>query len=303
MRVRLVRPAFWSDAKMAALPVPVRLTYIGLWCLADDAGVFVWDAQEIAAELYRFEAVKHRERAVIDHLDVLLTAGRLELLSCRRHARIPTLPLHRAKGGERSFWLWDRHKQHCTTSPDVGLRSETLSDVEKGSDTSEDFQGIGVWDRDRDRDSGSGSLARAREDAPQTDGLPHIDEETRTLLERLTGRTLLQSGQRQLTELDRLIEDHGAPAVRQALEQVAAGSERLTARQLVWPAMKLLEPMPSGKEMAQVEIEHERSRRDDSIVEQMERRRLDWYRQSGKWPAEWGTPPELDDLGQPVIHG
>lgn len=305
MRVRLVRPGFWSDARMAALSIPVRLTYIGLWCLADDAGVFIWDAREIAAELYRFEGVKHRERAVIDHLDALLTAGRVELLDCRRHARIPTLPTHRIKGGEQSYGIQARHQQQCATSEDVALRSTTSEDIGIHRTTS---HSVSDSYTDSDSDSDSASLSqRAREDAPQDNGLPHIDEETRLLVERLTGRTLLQSGQRQLTELDRLIEDHGSPAVREALERIAAGSERpLTARQLVWPAMKLLEPMPSGKDPAQAEVEQERSKGDDRILEQMHRRRLEWYHQSGKWPADWGAPPaqQYDDLGQPVApHG
>jgi hypothetical protein len=38
MKIRSVRPEFFSDAKMAALTVSARLLYIGLWSYVDDEG-------------------------------------------------------------------------------------------------------------------------------------------------------------------------------------------------------------------------------------------------------------------------
>ena len=270
MRVRLVRPEFWSDSKMAALPVPVRFTYIGLWGLADDAGYLEWDAKAIAAELYRYDSPRRRERIVIDHLDRLLQAGRVRLLACRKHALIPSLPQHRIKGGEQLFTIQKKHDSICATSDSVAILRAT-SDSVSGSYT------------DSFTDSGSGSL-RARE------GLPHIDEATAKVIEGLTGRTLLQGGPKQLTELDRLIEDHGPEAVQAALRRVAEGHDHLTARQLVWPAMKLLEPMPDGKELAKAEHSAETGKREDRILESMWRARiLEDYRWTGYWEPSW--PP------------
>ena len=272
MRVRLVRPEFWSDSKMAALPVAVRLTYMGLWCLADDGGYLEWDAKAIAADLYRYDSPRRRETAIIDHLDKLLEAGRVRLLACRKHAVIPSLPQHRIKGGQAIFTVQKKHDSTCTTSESVGIL-RTTSDSVSGSYT--------------DSVSDSGSLARARED-----GLPHIDDATARLVEELTGRTVLQAGTKQLTELDRLIEDHGPEEVQAALRSVAKGHDRLTARQLVWPAMKLLEPMPNGKEIAQTEREAEAGKREDRIVEQMTRRRVETYRFTGYWEDAWGPKPK-----------
>lgn len=38
MKIRSIRPEFFSDAKMAQLSAYARILYIGLWCYADDEG-------------------------------------------------------------------------------------------------------------------------------------------------------------------------------------------------------------------------------------------------------------------------
>jgi hypothetical protein len=131
-----VRPEFWSDANMAALPAAVRLTYIGLWGLADDAGYLVWNVPEIAAELYRYTSVRRRETAVAAHLDSLLQAGRVELLPCGRHALIRTIPEHRIKGGHQSYVIKKSHDAHCSPSLNVGERASTSSPQSVGERSS-----------------------------------------------------------------------------------------------------------------------------------------------------------------------
>jgi len=233
MRSRLIRASYWGDAKMAALPLAVRYTYIGLWGLADDAGYLVWDIREIAAEIFRYESVKRRENAVIDALDQLMAAGRVKLLDCRKHALIPTLPAYGPVGGKRVTSI---EQAHLGCSP---ASSGTVPET-PGESVSYRLGLVG---------SESVGLDSAREE-----GLPHIDDATAHLVEELTGRSLLQGGYRQLTELDRLIEDHGPEKVQAALRTVAAAHKGpLTARQLVWPAMKLLEPLPTAKDIAAAE--------------------------------------------------
>jgi len=93
------------------------------------------------------------------------------------------------------------------------------------------------------------------------EGLPHLDDAAIAVLEDVTGRSISLAGDRQLTEYDRLVEEYGLPKVRAALEAAArqtGGSP--TARQAVWTAMKILEPMPSPKAMAQRERENEADR-------------------------------------------
>ena len=147
MRTRLIRPAFWTDSRMADLPDAIRLTYVGLWCLADDAGYLHWDHREIAAELYRYRSVRHRERQMVDHLDRLVTDERITVLPCQKHAVIPSIPDHRIKGGGQLFTVQKEHQRRCSTSDSVGIRRTTSDSVSVSSSVS---------------DSLSGSLSRAK---------------------------------------------------------------------------------------------------------------------------------------------
>jgi hypothetical protein len=93
MRIRQVKPEFWSDPEMAELPPAVRLTYVGLWNIADDTGWFVADASWIAHELYGYDPREERELVVATHIVDLQAAGKVVVELCG-HACIPTLPTH-----------------------------------------------------------------------------------------------------------------------------------------------------------------------------------------------------------------
>jgi len=111
MRIRQVRPEFFSDPIISKLKPDVRLTYIGLWCVADDAGWLVWDVPNVGALLYPYESVRVREvriaRAGVD----LAEAGRIVIHPCDC-ALIPRLEDHQRIGGNKSFTIRDKHKVH-----------------------------------------------------------------------------------------------------------------------------------------------------------------------------------------------
>ena len=143
---------------MAALPVGTRLVYMGLWGLADDAGFLelpwsqavepttrepaepAFDVSEIAGELFRHDAKRTREHRVDLAIGQLVDLGKVELLECRSHALIPTLPDHRIKGGELLFTIQKRHERRCsivlrrTTSDYVSVSvSDSVSDSSRAS--------------------------------------------------------------------------------------------------------------------------------------------------------------------------
>jgi hypothetical protein len=99
MRARLVRPEFWSDATVGKLPPRARLTYIGLWNVADDAGYFEWRVDDIGAALFRFESARQREKHLEMDFERLIEAGRIQRLPCLNHGLIPTLKEWRIQGG------------------------------------------------------------------------------------------------------------------------------------------------------------------------------------------------------------
>lgn len=103
-----MRPEFWSDALVAAMPPAVRLFYVGLWCVADDYGWLRWNETEIAALLFPYESPKKRVRDVSGWATVLTDSGRLVLYRCGCGC-IPTLPRHQVNGGKKSATNRDKH--------------------------------------------------------------------------------------------------------------------------------------------------------------------------------------------------
>lgn len=113
MRTRAVRPGFWEDSTMAELPISARLTYVGLWCLADDAGYFELNVREIGGALYRHEPRGAVDKRVREAIERLVELERVTLLACGRHAVIPTLPNYRYNAGEQLFTTQKKHRERC----------------------------------------------------------------------------------------------------------------------------------------------------------------------------------------------
>ena len=106
-----MRPEFWTDETMAALAPAVRLFYIGLWNVADDAGWMEWRPSRIGAVLFPYESPKRRERDIHTWSIALEEKGRLVIHDCGC-AQIPTLSKHQRITGKQSFGALEGHKPH-----------------------------------------------------------------------------------------------------------------------------------------------------------------------------------------------
>jgi hypothetical protein len=95
--------------------------------------------------------------------------------------------------------------------------------------------------------------------------LPNLTPELVAALEERTGQPWSLAGDKQLGEYDRLVGVHGAAATLGAIDAVRQG-RMLTARQVVWAAMKVLEPMPDPKRIDQDQREAERAASSDRAV-------------------------------------
>lgn len=115
----------------------------------------------------------------------------------------------------------------------------------------------------------SASGARIGSTPSEHDGLPHLDPATVGVGEQITGRGVLAAGHRQLTELDRLLEAHGADVVQAAMRRLANGG-RLEWRQLVWGIVKDLEPIPGVRR----ETAEEREDREVAELKALAARRI-----------------------------
>jgi hypothetical protein len=130
VRIRQVKPAFWADARIAELPEGVRLFYIGLWMVADDAGWLRWDPSQIANELYGYESRRKRERDVETFLALLVTAGRVVVHECG-HVEVPKLTDHQHLSvmSKQVRTIWREHAacigSHTDTREDPRMPAET----------------------------------------------------------------------------------------------------------------------------------------------------------------------------------
>jgi len=55
MRARLLKPGFFTNERLARLPVRARLLFAGLWCLADREGRLEYRPQRIRAAIFPYE--------------------------------------------------------------------------------------------------------------------------------------------------------------------------------------------------------------------------------------------------------
>ena len=54
-KYRTIKPEFWEDEKIAQLPIPCRLFYIGTWNFADDNGVFRGNAAMMKSKIFPYD--------------------------------------------------------------------------------------------------------------------------------------------------------------------------------------------------------------------------------------------------------
>ncbi len=133
MRIRQVKPAFFQDARLSELSDSVRLFYIGLWLLADDAGWFKADVPEIGIALYGYRGRGPRERTVTAGLEALSEAQRIVVKPCG-HGFIPTMADHQRLGGEtKRVYTIKREHDDCPRIPATPRVSPQTPATEQGT--------------------------------------------------------------------------------------------------------------------------------------------------------------------------
>lgn len=131
MRIRQIKPSFWSDSRLAELPESARLFYIGLWMVADDAGWFRWDPVEVSRDLYGYEGRAKRERRASAMFDALVSAGRVVVHPCG-HAEVPKLSDHQHLAGvqKQVRSAFNEHLKECVSRSPANPREDPRNPVE-----------------------------------------------------------------------------------------------------------------------------------------------------------------------------
>lgn len=170
MRIRQVKPEYWSDPVTARLSDTAQLLYIGLWNVADDAGYLVWDADTIGAHLRPYENPKRRVRRIEAAAAELVDAGRMQMLACG-HAVIPTLPIHQRMSSAAKRVLMEQKKHEVSRCPripaEVRGSPEVPAPVMVG-------KGNGTVGNGKERNGTAGLRAQESRD-PRTQRLQCID--------------------------------------------------------------------------------------------------------------------------------
>lgn len=106
-RIRSIHPAIFTDEAFVSLSYPARMLWIGLWCEADDQGVFEWKPLSLKMKL-----------APVDALDVAALLE--ELRACELVRRFDAEG--RSLGAVRNFCRYQRPrwpKPIHPTTPDI----------------------------------------------------------------------------------------------------------------------------------------------------------------------------------------
>lgn len=77
MRIRSIKPEFWTDAMSGEWDARLALFYIGIWQAADDAGRLRLDPRLLRAELDPFDAKFGGTDGVAELLERLVSLGRI----------------------------------------------------------------------------------------------------------------------------------------------------------------------------------------------------------------------------------
>ena len=133
MRIRQVKPEFFKDGRIAELSPVARLTYIGLWMLADDAGWLRLDVPAIGIELFGYDSRGRREKLIQSVVDDLAAADRLEVHDCG-HGFIPTLIEHQRFAGEtKRVYTVKKEHEACPRVPAGSSEVPAGDDIPAGT--------------------------------------------------------------------------------------------------------------------------------------------------------------------------
>jgi len=170
MRIRQVKPEYWSDAVTARLSDTAQLIYIGLWNVADDAGYLEWDVEALGAHLRPYETPRHRVRRIEKVAAELVAAGRMQMLACG-HAVIPTLPIHQRMSSGSKRVLTEQRKHEIGRCPRMSAEVRGMP-VDSGGVGN----GIGTVGNGMERNGTAGAREQEPRD-PRTQKLQCIDGE------------------------------------------------------------------------------------------------------------------------------
>lgn len=164
MRIRQIKPDFWTDKVLSGFDDATRLFYIGLWMEADDDGYIHWEPDQIAARLYPYKSVAGRERFVRSATLRLADSKHVVMLDCERHILIPNLPKYQIVASTRRVVrVHGEHNAQCERSAE-----QSGSHLERERERERDGNGDFSHTSERGRESAIDEMQRILLDVTST---------------------------------------------------------------------------------------------------------------------------------------
>ena len=165
MRIRTVKPEFFTHADLADLDkisqLPIRLSFLGLWCCCDREGRFKWDARRLGVQILPYD---HIDFEII--LDILQTNGYIEKYKVdgKTYGFVPSFHRHQVINNREQ-------ESSLPTFQQPDLFSSDLTRVNTGENTDETTRADACSGEGKERKEG-----RKERDAVAID-LPFQSEE------------------------------------------------------------------------------------------------------------------------------
>ena len=128
MRTRYLKPGFYENEYLAALPAVTRLLYAGLWLIADRKGRLLDRPARIKGELFPYDATP-----VEKHLSALATAGFIIRYEAegKKLIWIPTFLLHQNPHRKEAPSALPCHPQEQSIAATLHLPKDDLGQAEE----------------------------------------------------------------------------------------------------------------------------------------------------------------------------
>jgi hypothetical protein len=154
MRIRTVKPEFFTHADLADLDkisqLPIRLSFLGLWCCCDREGRFKWDARRLGVQILPYD---HIDFEII--LDILQTNGYIEKYEVdgKTYGFVPSFSRHQ---------VINNREQESSLPPfqQPDLFSSGLTRVNTGENTDETTRADACSGERKERKEGKGKDSR-----------------------------------------------------------------------------------------------------------------------------------------------
>ena len=267
-RIRTIKPAFFSSLSNADLPIPTRVTWIGLWTYVDDKGRGVDDARLVKAAIWPLDD-NYSTKKVENDLARLEKAGKIGryIVDGQRYLAVVKWREHqRIDKPQRSIlppapWEEDSRNVPGTLPPNDGKIPGTMPPKDGGEVEGKGREGKGSG-REGNLDRSSSSLDRVGGEGAEEEELrDRVTTAARLVAERRlaarTGEPLTNATAWLRTVKAEVLTDHGA----ELHEMAAQGRHPKAMADRIMPAA--VSPYPVAGEAREApfdEAEDERGR-------------------------------------------